>query len=115
MQRSLTAIDVNFLSLQSAIFCVQCELLSENNTPQCLGCGRGAVLSLSRGADGESYRGRGTGPAGTIVALHGSASCGSQPPGRARGWRASCGGKCFHSPSCAASPSWANLCAAGAD
>src|SRR5258708_33179931 len=48
MQRSLTATDVNFLSLQSAIFCVQCELLSENNTPRCLGCGSGAVLSLSR-------------------------------------------------------------------
>jgi putative methionine-R-sulfoxide reductase with GAF domain len=48
MQRSLTATDVNFLSLQSAIFCVQCELLSENNTPQCLACGSGAVLSLSR-------------------------------------------------------------------
>jgi putative methionine-R-sulfoxide reductase with GAF domain len=48
MQRSLAATDVNFLSLQSAIFCVQCELLSENNTPQCLACGSGAVLSLSR-------------------------------------------------------------------
>jgi len=48
MQRSLTATDVNFLSLQSAIFCVQCELLSANNTPQCLACGSGAVLSLSR-------------------------------------------------------------------
>src|SRR5260370_40279632 len=48
MQRSLTATDVIFLSLQSAVFCVQCELLSENNTPQCLGCGSGAVLSLSR-------------------------------------------------------------------
>src|ERR1700686_2851003 len=48
MQRSLTATDVNFLSLQSAIFCVQCEVLSANNTPQCLACGSGAVLSLSR-------------------------------------------------------------------
>jgi GAF domain-containing protein len=48
MQRSLTATDVNFVSLQSAIFCVQCELLSENNTPHCLACGSGAVLSLSR-------------------------------------------------------------------
>jgi GAF domain-containing protein len=27
---------------------VQCELLSENNTPKCLACGSGAVLSLSR-------------------------------------------------------------------
>src|SRR5271166_178556 len=48
MQRSLTAADVNFVSLQAAVFCVQCELLSENNTPRCLACGSGAVLSLSR-------------------------------------------------------------------
>src|SRR6202045_4856557 len=59
MQRSLTATDVNFLSLQSAIFCVQCELLSENNTPQCLACGSGAVLSLSR-VLGGSLRGQPT-------------------------------------------------------
>src|ERR1700682_3168989 len=59
MQRSLTATDVNFLSLQSAIFCVQCELLSENNTPQCLACGSGAVLSLSR-VLGVSLRGQQT-------------------------------------------------------
>ena len=48
MQHSLTAVDVNFVSLQAAVFCVQCELLSENNTPRCLACGSGAVLSLSR-------------------------------------------------------------------
>src|ERR1700726_509039 len=59
MQRSLTATDVNFLSLQSAILCVQCELLSENNTPRCLGCGSGAVLSLSR-VLGGSLRGQQT-------------------------------------------------------
>jgi GAF domain-containing protein len=59
MQRSLAATDVSFLSLQSAIFCVQCELLSENNTPQCLGCGSGAVLSLSR-VLGGSLRGQQT-------------------------------------------------------
>ena len=59
MQSSLTATDVNFLSLQSAIFCVQCELLSENNTPQCLACGSGAVLSLSR-VLGGSLRGQQT-------------------------------------------------------
>src|ERR1700730_12906949 len=59
MQRSLTATDVNFVSLQSAIFCVQCELLSENNTPQCLGYGSGAVLSLSR-VLGGSLRGQQT-------------------------------------------------------
>src|ERR1700681_4931293 len=59
MQRSLTATDVNFLSLPSAIFCVQCELLSENNTPRCLACGSGAVLSLSR-VLGGSLRGQQT-------------------------------------------------------
>jgi GAF domain-containing protein len=59
MQRSLMATDVNFLSLQAAIFCVQCELLSENNTPQCLACGSGAVLSLSR-VLGGSLRGQQT-------------------------------------------------------
>jgi GAF domain-containing protein len=57
MQRSLTAIDVNFVSLQSAVFCVQCELLSANNTPRCLACGSGAVLSLSR-VLGGSLRGQ---------------------------------------------------------
>jgi GAF domain-containing protein len=57
MQRSLTATDVNFVSLQSAVFCVQCELLSENNTPRCLACGSGAVLSLSR-VLGGSLRGQ---------------------------------------------------------
>jgi putative methionine-R-sulfoxide reductase with GAF domain len=56
MQRSLTAPDVNFVSLQSAILCVQCELLSENNTPQCLACGSGAVLSLSRVLGGSLRR-----------------------------------------------------------
>src|ERR1700687_1813006 len=56
MQRSLAATDVNFLSLQAAIFCVQCELLSENNTPQCLACGSGAVLSLSRVLGGSLRR-----------------------------------------------------------
>jgi GAF domain-containing protein len=48
MQRSLMATDVNFLCMQSAIFCVQCELISENNTPHCLACGSTAVLSLAR-------------------------------------------------------------------
>jgi GAF domain-containing protein len=45
--------------LQAAVFCVQCELLSENNTPQCLACGSGAVLSLSR-VLGGSLRGQQT-------------------------------------------------------
>jgi GAF domain-containing protein len=59
MQRSLTAADVNFVSLHSAIFCAQCELLSENNTPRCLACGSAAVLSLSR-VLGGSLRGQQT-------------------------------------------------------
>lgn len=40
--------EVNFLSLQTAVFCVQCELISQNNTPGCLSCGSQALLSLSR-------------------------------------------------------------------
>ena len=59
MQRSLMATDVNFVSLQSAVFCVQCELLSNNNTPRCLACGSAAVLSLSR-VLGGSLRGQAT-------------------------------------------------------
>ena len=42
------ASEINFLSLQTAVFCVSCELISENNTPCCLFCGSQAVLSLSR-------------------------------------------------------------------
>src|SRR5271157_4452032 len=59
MQRSLIAQDVNFVSLQSAVFCAQCELLSENNTPRCLACGSKAVLSLAR-VLGGSLRGQQT-------------------------------------------------------
>src|SRR6059058_6191225 len=49
--------DINFLALQSAVFCVQCELISENNTPACLACGSQPVLSLSR-VLGGSLRGQ---------------------------------------------------------
>src|SRR5205085_4683438 len=38
----------HFLSLQTAIFCVQCELISANTTPYCLACGSKSVLGLSR-------------------------------------------------------------------
>ena len=48
--------DVNFLSLQASVFCVQCELLSENNTPACLACGSQAVKSLSRILGGSLHR-----------------------------------------------------------
>lgn len=39
---------IHFLSLPTAIFCVQCELISANTTPYCLACGSRAVLGLSR-------------------------------------------------------------------
>jgi GAF domain-containing protein len=40
--------DVNFVPLQSATFCVQCELISTGSTPYCLACGNSSLLSLSR-------------------------------------------------------------------
>src|SRR5579863_3659050 len=40
--------NVNFLPLQSATFCVQCELISTNSRPYCLACGNPSLLSLSR-------------------------------------------------------------------
>ncbi len=45
---SLTGQDIHFLSLQTAVFCVSCEIISKNNTPYCMACGSQAVLSLSR-------------------------------------------------------------------
>jgi len=59
MLGSLAATDVHFLPLQMAVFCAQCELISENNTPCCLACGSLAVLSLSR-VLGGSLRGQQT-------------------------------------------------------
>ncbi|HEY1676347.1 MAG TPA: GAF domain-containing protein [Candidatus Sulfotelmatobacter sp.] len=40
--------DINFVPLQSATFCVQCELISSSNKPYCLACGSHALLGLSR-------------------------------------------------------------------
>jgi GAF domain-containing protein len=40
--------EVNFISLPTAVFCVECELISHNNTPNCFACGSHAILSLSR-------------------------------------------------------------------
>jgi putative methionine-R-sulfoxide reductase with GAF domain len=40
--------DVHFVPLQSATFCIQCELISTNSRPYCLACGNTALLSLSR-------------------------------------------------------------------
>jgi putative methionine-R-sulfoxide reductase with GAF domain len=40
--------DVSFVPLQSATFCVQCELISSNSKPYCLACGSHALIGLSR-------------------------------------------------------------------
>ena len=48
MPARLPRTQVHFLSLPTAIFCVQCELIGANTTPACLACGSKAVLSLSR-------------------------------------------------------------------
>ena len=40
--------DVSFVPLQSATFCVQCELISTSNKPYCLACGNQSLVSLSR-------------------------------------------------------------------
>src|SRR4030088_1143355 len=45
--------DVNFVPLQSAAFCVQCELISTNTRSYCLACGSHSLLSLSRGLGGS--------------------------------------------------------------
>lgn len=57
MSARIPAHQIHFLSLQTAIFCVQCELISANNTPSCLACGSKAVLGLSR-LLGGSLRGQ---------------------------------------------------------
>ena len=40
--------DVPFVPLQSATFCVQCEIISINSKPYCLACGSQALVGLSR-------------------------------------------------------------------
>ena len=40
--------DVPFVPLQSATFCIQCELISTSNKSYCLACGSHALLGLSR-------------------------------------------------------------------
>jgi len=59
MAEKLTGQDIHFIELQTAVFCVECELISKNNTPQCFRCGSQAVLSLSR-VLGGSLRGQPT-------------------------------------------------------
>lgn len=57
MSARISPSQVHFLSLSTAIFCVQCELISANTTPRCLACGSKAVLGLSR-LLGGSLRGQ---------------------------------------------------------
>jgi GAF domain-containing protein len=57
MADRLTGQNIHFLSLQTSVFCVECEVISENNTPYCFACGSRAVLSLSR-VLGGSLRGQ---------------------------------------------------------
>ena len=40
--------DIPFVPLQSATFCVQCELISTGNKPYCLACGSNTLVGLSR-------------------------------------------------------------------
>jgi GAF domain-containing protein len=59
MAEKLTGQDISFITLPTAVFCVECELISKNNTPHCLACGSRALLSLSR-LLGGSLRGQQT-------------------------------------------------------
>jgi len=45
--------DVHFVPLQSATFCVQCELISSNSRTYCLACGSRALIGLSRALGGS--------------------------------------------------------------
>jgi GAF domain-containing protein len=51
--------NAHFLGLQTAVLCVACELIGENNTPYCLACGSSALIGLSR-VLGGSLRGQQT-------------------------------------------------------
>jgi putative methionine-R-sulfoxide reductase with GAF domain len=59
MAEKLTGEDISFIELQTAVFYVECELISKNTTPYCFRCGSRAVLSLSR-VLGGSLRGQQT-------------------------------------------------------
>ena len=48
--------DTHFVPLQSATFCVQCELISSNSRSCCLACGSQSLLSLSRVLGGSLSR-----------------------------------------------------------
>jgi hypothetical protein len=53
------AIEADLVPLHAAVFCAQCELISQNNTPCCIACGSRALLNLSR-VLGGSLRGQNT-------------------------------------------------------
>src|SRR5579864_1744510 len=59
MAEKLTGQDISFITLPTAVFCVECELISKNNTPHCMACGSAALMSLSR-VLGGSLRGQQT-------------------------------------------------------
>ena len=40
--------ELSFLRLQDAVFCVECELIHQNNGCNCLACGSSALMSVSR-------------------------------------------------------------------
>ncbi len=40
--------DIPFVPLQSATFCVQCELICSNSRSYCIACGSNAIIGLSR-------------------------------------------------------------------
>ena len=48
--------DTHFVPLQSATFCVQCELICSNSRSYCLACGSQSLLSLSRVLGGSLSR-----------------------------------------------------------
>jgi len=48
MSVRISASQLHFLSLSTAIFCVQCELISASSTNHCSACGSKALLGLSR-------------------------------------------------------------------
>ncbi|HYL16889.1 MAG TPA: GAF domain-containing protein [Terriglobales bacterium] len=52
-------VEVNFVPLQAAVFCAECERISESHTPYCAACGSRALLNLSR-VLGGSLRGQNT-------------------------------------------------------
>lgn len=55
----MSVTQASFVALPTAVFCVECETISANNSPRCLACGSQSLLSLSR-VLGGSLRGQQT-------------------------------------------------------